>query len=441
MKVRTFALLLLIPAAAAAQDGPLTLEQAIAQALASNPAVRATAAAEDASAARERQARAGYLPRVDLVEAWQRGNHPVFVFSSLLGQRRFTAADFALDALNHPDALSNHRAAIVLEQPIFDGWRTRDAARTARLHSDAARLDSDMTAANLRLEVTRAFGRALTAASARRTAESALETAREDLRRSETRRDAGIETEASVLAFRVHLAEAEAERVHAVAQETVARAALNAAMGAAIDDGRTLAPLAPRDAPAPDAAQLERTAMASRPELRQAVIRHAQAVTAASSAKSAFLPQVFFQGTAEANGGSFADRETAWAAGVQLRWNLFAGGSDAARVDEAAAMVRRAAAERERLESAIRVEVRSAVAEHIAAVAREQATRRMVEQARESQRIIRDRYEAGLAPATDVLRAAELLARAESATTAALVDVHVTAAALERAAGTPGSQK
>jgi outer membrane protein TolC len=104
-------------------------------------------------------------------------------------------------------------------------------------------------------------------------------------------------------------------------------------------------------------------------------------------------------------------------------------------------MVRRAAAERDRLENAIRMEIRSALAEHGSAVAREQASRQMVEQARESQRIIRDRYDAGLAPATDVLRAAELLARAEAATTAALVDVHVTAAALDRAAGTFGSPK
>ena len=44
---------------------------------------------------------------MDASETWQRGNQPVFVFGSLLNQRRFTAADFALDALNHPDAIDN----------------------------------------------------------------------------------------------------------------------------------------------------------------------------------------------------------------------------------------------------------------------------------------------------------------------------------------------
>ena len=64
--------------------------------------------------------------------------------------------------------------------------------------------------------------------------------------------------------------------------------------------------------------------------------------------------------------------------------------------------------------------------------------RRVVEQARESQRIIRDRYEAGLAPASDVLRAAELVAQAESSRTSAVIDVHVTAAAIDRAVGRSG---
>ena len=63
------------------------------------------------SAARASEARAGYLPRVDVAEAWQRGNNPVFVFGSLLSQQRFTMANFALDALNHPDPLTNYHAA------------------------------------------------------------------------------------------------------------------------------------------------------------------------------------------------------------------------------------------------------------------------------------------------------------------------------------------
>ena len=57
----------------------LTVEEAVVQALAANPRVRAVSAAGREARARADQARAGYFPRLDFSEAWQRGEHPVFV--------------------------------------------------------------------------------------------------------------------------------------------------------------------------------------------------------------------------------------------------------------------------------------------------------------------------------------------------------------------------
>ena len=433
---------LLVAATAAAQDSrPLTLDDAVARALERNPAMRAVSATGDEADARLRQARAGYLPRVDVVEAWQGGNQPVYVFGSLLAQRRFTAADFALDALNHPDALSNHRAAIILQQTVFDGWSTKAAVQGARLGASAAQLDREITGARLRLDVVTAFGRALAARSARDSAAAAVATATEDLRRAEARRDAGVETEANVLAFRVHLAEADARQVRATADETVARAGLNALITEPLDDRTPLAGLAVLPERDIDASVLEAEALAARPELQRATLARQQADAARQHARAGLYPQVVVQGGAEMNGHTFADRASAWSAGMEVRWNLFAGGADSARAAEAAATARRADAERERLESQVRLEVRTGIAEYRSAVAREATGRRIVEQARESQRIVRDRYEAGLASASDVLRAAELLAQAESARTSAVIDVHVTAAALDRAAGRSGSKQ
>jgi outer membrane protein TolC len=62
---------------------------------------RALASTIDEADARVDRAQAGFWPRVDVTETVQRGNHPVFAFSSLLSQRRFTAADFAIASLNH----------------------------------------------------------------------------------------------------------------------------------------------------------------------------------------------------------------------------------------------------------------------------------------------------------------------------------------------------
>lgn len=444
-------LLLLLPRAAAAQlarrslgegaaPAALTVEEAIARTLARNPALRATRAAEDEAQARVREARAAYLPRLDVIEGWQRADQPVFVFSSLLGQRQFTSGDFALDRLNHPDALSNYRAAVLLEQTVFDGARASAAVGTASRAREISKLESDRTAAELRLGAVRAYGRLLAATALHTAARAAVEAAAADLRRTEARRDAGLETEANVLALRLHAADAEARRVRAENDETIARAELNALMGAPLDD-----PIAVRETPlAPattrDPAALEARALAGRVEMKQATLRRELADVQRRGARASLLPQVTLQAAAEANGDAFADRASAWSVGVQVRWNAFAGGADLARLRQAGAAAARADAERERLETAIRLEVRTATANLNAAYAREAASHRMVEQARESQRMIRDRYEAGLVPASELLRADNAVLEAEAARIGAIVDAQVGEAALERALGVNGTK-
>jgi hypothetical protein len=58
-----------------------------------------------------------------VTETVQRGNRPVFVFGSLLSQRRFTAANFALPALNHPDPITSLIAPDIDLAGILDAWR------------------------------------------------------------------------------------------------------------------------------------------------------------------------------------------------------------------------------------------------------------------------------------------------------------------------------
>jgi outer membrane protein TolC len=68
-----------------AQD-TLTLRQAVEMALQSNPLIAAADAGEKEAETRVRQTRSGFLPRVQFSESLQRGNNPVFAFSSLLTQ-------------------------------------------------------------------------------------------------------------------------------------------------------------------------------------------------------------------------------------------------------------------------------------------------------------------------------------------------------------------
>ena len=254
-------------AASASAQPSLSLAEAIARAKAQNPEVQSSAAAEREAAEHVRQVRGGNFPKVDVAESWQRGNHPVFVFSSLLAQRQFTPAAFALDALNHPDATDNFRAVISVEQSLFDrgiSANLRAASIAREMAGTAKRLvDHDLTA-----EVTAAFGRVLVAAATVRSTAAMVESARADRALAGNRRDAGRVTDADVLQLDVFLARMLEQQVQAVSDERVARARLNQLIGEPLTTMFSLdvAPSATAIDIANPAA-LEEEAVKNRPEL------------------------------------------------------------------------------------------------------------------------------------------------------------------------------
>ena len=174
---------------------------------ASTAAARALAAADNEAAERVRQARAGFLPRVDVTESIQRGDQPVFVFSSLLSQRRFAAANFAIDALNHPPPVTNTRTAVAVEQSVFDAGLTKLGVESAEIRRDMAAATSAGARQDLALTSARAFVRVLQLESAARASQGAVEAADSDLSRARARRDVGLVTDADVLDVEVHLAD------------------------------------------------------------------------------------------------------------------------------------------------------------------------------------------------------------------------------------------
>ena len=426
------ALGLAVPAAA---QTTLTLAEAIARARSQNPDAGSAAAAEREAAERVTQARAGYLPRVDVAESWQRGNQPVFVFSSLLAQRRFTSADFALGALNDPDALDNFRSAVTVEQSLFDG-ATRANVAAAGIGHDMAAAHRTMVDHDLAAGVAGAYGRVLLAAAASQSAAAAAETARADRELAGNRRDAGLVTDADVLLIDVYVSRTREQQIRAASDERVARAQLNQLMGEPLGEAFVLDRSTTAAAiDATDVGSLEAQALRNRPDVALAVLQEQLAGTMQTAARAAFLPQVAVQGGWELNGGAWNTRSSSWVVGAVARINLFRGFADRARLAEAREQATRRALEREKAETAARLDVHIAIARLDAARASEAVGRAAVDQARESRRIIRDRYEAGLTDVASLVRAAEAVVQAETQQTAAQVAVLTETAALERTLG------
>jgi outer membrane protein TolC len=415
----------------------LSLKDAVRAALDRNQGIAASAAVQDAAAARIRQARSGYLPKVNYQESWARSDNPVFVFSSLLTQRQFGEQNFAIGTLNRPDFLNNFQSLVTAEQPLFDAGKTRRAVRTAELGYALAGEDLRRSRMETIAQVVRLYlGAQLGAAQLEATAQ-ALQSAESDLERAEARRAAGMATDADVLSIRVHLAGVREERIRRAADLEVARAAVNDVLGLPLDTRREFTTaLAPLALPALDAASLERSGAESRPEVRESRLAREISNLAVSDARSNLLPQVALRGAFESDRQRFYNRAGAnWLVSIGLKWNLFNGFADQARIAESAAQVRRAEADESRVASAVRLQVRRAFADLKAAEERIATARAAVAQAEESLRIAQNRYGAGLETVTDLLRTETALYAARTRLLAAVHDQRVAAALLELAAG------
>ena len=413
---------------------PLTLEDAIRRAQADTADARALASAIEEANARVQRAQSGFWPRVDVTETVQRGDQPVFVFSSLLSQRRFTAANFAIPALNHPDPVTNTRTAVALEQRVFDSGLTYLGVQAAKLERDAASASRDAARQDLAFRAAHAFVQVLRLEATARAAEAAVAAAESDRQRARARREVGLVTEADVLAVEVHLADMRQRQIAASGDLAVARMQLADTVGLPLTV--SMVPVRPVSRPAPaDGDALVREALATHPDLRQADLHLQLADNGRRTARAALLPSVGVQAGWEFNGATLGAQQSSWVIGAEMRLNVFRGFADTARMSEAGHAHTRATADRERVQRRIEVDVRGSLAQLAAARARDDAGRAALAQARESQRIIRDRYESGLATVTDVLRAAEAALEAESLATSAEMDVILQTVALDRALG------
>ena len=424
-----------VGAAGPAEAQVLTLRTAIAESLERNPALRQATAEIDRLGAESAIAAAGRLPQITFVEGWQRSDQPVFAFSALLAARRFTAADLAIDRLNQPAGTALFTSRLTIAHVVFDGGRLRaerDAAGHAR---EAAVARRDGVAADIAADVTQVYGRLMIARAAERAAEAATTAATEDLARAERRRDTGLITDADVLTLSVQLALLRQQALQARGDALTAMAELNRLRAAAIDT-----PIDAEEPGVPAAESIDLPPLFAAAERSRAAIRRADAEVRVAEARAAharrtWLPTVAAQAGYELNGLSIGDRAAAWAVGGELRWSLSVGGAERARIRATAAALEGARAAADAARAAAQVEVVAAVRQLETARARAVAGAEAVRQAGESLRIIRNRYEAGIAGLTDMLRAVSAELDADRQRISALVDSLVARAQLDRAIG------
>ena len=433
-------LVLLLGVPVGAQDAAMSLNDAVRLALDKNKSIEASNAAKKGADTRISEARSGFLPKVNYSESWARSDNPVFVFSSLLTQKQFGAQNFQIGSLNNPDYLNNFQSQLTADQVLYDAGQTNRAIRSAQLGKDITSEEGRRTEMEVIAGVVRAYYDTLLSADQLNATSQAMRSAEADLERANAIRSAGMSTDVDTLSIRVHLASVREQQIRREADVDVARAALNDAIGLPLEAPHTLTtPLVPMVVPLPEGslADQQNNAIALRPEARQAKLATSLADTQAASARSSLLPQVTLHGAFEADRQRFVTQGgDNWLVSIGLRWNLFNGFSDKARIEESKFAQQRSSAEEARADSAIRLQVHRAYADLHAATQRIEVAKASVAEAEESLRITQNRYEAGISNVTDLLRTETTVLEARTRHLAAVRDQRIAAAMLELAAGT-----
>lgn len=422
-----------LPPSVAAQTRTVTLAEARAEARAHSRGFRVAAARAEATKEAERLAAAARWPRLDLSVGATRSDDPVAAFGARLRHAAFTQADFDPAGLNRPDPLTDWSLG------AHAAWVPLDLSRQAGVQAAGA----DAAAASLGAEwagraaefgAVIAFLEALTAEGRLRAAQTAEEAAGVNLVAVRRRVEEGLLTDADVLQARAAAEGARATVIDATRAVADARDRLALSMG--WSEGVVPLPTGveitcacgntdPRSSEGPAGAGVPRAGSVRRPHdgdisSRPDILASAQSVRGADArlreARRARLPRVEgFASLSTHSADLFTGRRETWTAGFQLRIPVFTGFAITAREESARAMLEVARLEHEDRLAKARVALDGAARAVSAAEGHLAAATTASSAAAEAARLMRRRFEEGLATVADLLaaeaRAAELATR------------------------------
>ena len=432
------------PAGATSAPVPLTLQEAVAIGLEKNPVRKAALANRRAAEAGQREARAGFLPRLNFSEAVTGGNDPVYVFGTKLRQNIFTGSDFALSSLNTPSPITNFATRFGANWTVFDSFATQRNLQRSKQMTQIAASELTRTDQELIFRIVDAYYGLLLVAKQAELAEGTVNTAQAVLDSSKARVESGMTVESDALAAQVNLAARQQDLIAANNALAFARARLSTALGMPASEVYLPAePLAERVLPDAVLEEVEARALRERPDLKQADLQRVSQQTGVALAKSAFGPSINVFADWELDNHNFASNGGHnWMAGAELKFEIFSGGQRRAQLDLEKSLLERATALRQSAKDSVRLDVRRAFYDHEAARQMLEVARTAVAQAEESLRITQNRYSAGLTPITELLRAEDAARTTRTSYWQSVYRYQETYATLELAAGslTPDSR-
>ncbi|MBI5848863.1 MAG: TolC family protein [Nitrospirae bacterium] len=305
-----------------AEGKVISLHDALQQALKGNPEIRANEHALFAVKEDIRIARSFLLPRIGFEERFMRTNNPTYAFMAKLNQERFAMTDFAIPSLNNPQPVSDFQSSVSFEQAVF-APKAYIGLKMSRKEFEAKGQDVERNKDEVVFSVFKTYLDSQTARAYVSVAEKGIEDAKEHLRISESRNNAGLGLYSDMLRAQVALRTAEERKVSAEKNMKVAGRALGLMLGLTssinVTDQRPSLELK-------DLAYYENMAL-TRKDLKALEARHTNAENNLKMADASYLPTIGIGGSYQLNShrAVLGEEGQSWQVMAFLRWEIFDG--------------------------------------------------------------------------------------------------------------------
>ena len=412
--------------AAAGESRVVTVDEAVAMAIAQNAALQAARARLEAGQAAASSTARRLAPAIHLGDEFQHYNSTFDAAISPVASFRVRGRD-------------TNMFTVAADQPLLGLLRLsadysgqQESAEAGAAQVESAELSLRQAVETLYLRVFEAKALEGTALASERELNDRLDVARAQLA-------TGVLTEADVLRVQVAAANARQQAIQAHSQELVARAGLLALMGLPADDtGVTFAEpksLLESGQKPPEAAAAQDQALSGRPEILQTRLSLQVGEHQRRARLYALLPEIDLEGAYLRSYGQVIVPTNSAFIGLNAKWAIWEWGASYAAYRASQAQARAAAFDLENQKQQIRAEVTSTMAQLDAAASAISVAEQAITSAQEAYRVTDAQLQAGTATTTDLLEAQSALTQARLNYLRAQYELAISRVNLRRALG------
>ncbi len=367
-----------------------------------NLSIKINAESLNMAQAQYRETNAAILPQISVSHQGFRTNNPVMAFGSKLNQGVFNQADFDVNALNNPDALSNFTTTFEIAQPIIniDKLIQRKALKYAY---KAQELQNNYRTSALILKSKTLYMQLQLAYDSEKVIKKALKTAQHNEAQTQNFYDEGLIQKADLLAAQMRQSEVKTQSIEVRNQIQN----LSDQIKQLIQE-KSEAILKPIDSLQMidlwADSEIENTDIQNTSDIKAFELKSQSFSKLYDAQKYSFLPTLNAFGKLQYfDDNIFGTSSDNYFFGAELKWDLFKGYGRIANLQKTKAEAEKIQLEEQNYLQQKQNNVKQSIRNIEVAEQNMNSHKIAVEQSKEAYRILKNRYNEGLEKTTDVL--------------------------------------